>query len=203
VAGYANVLLGDFFYVDGGGPSAEGFNLVRIEADPHRFAGAKRTFYASAVGGTGIDGREPLPTAWAQRYFNGGSFSGATELIVWRDLEGAGGLVTCGSLPTWFPLGQASLEAFDEQEHVAYLDGGLPPFPLAANRTPVSASYLAVPYAFGWFFFDLQKPLPAQQASGTAPQAWMGAISGASRGYRIGVEGTPLDNGCAPGASAP
>jgi hypothetical protein len=212
VAGYDNVLLGDFFYVDGSAPAAQGFNMVRIEADPSRFAGSSRTFYRTLVHGSGADGREPLPTLWAQRYFNGGPFAGATELIVWRDTETPGAPVPCNSQPAWFPMPQGVLVAYDEQEHPAFLTGGCGeaiicdnppppprPFPLAANRTPMNTFGVPVPFAFGWLFLNLQTAVSAD----TASQAWVVGISSAGGGYRIGVDATPLDNGCAPNPFVP
>jgi hypothetical protein len=212
VAGYDNVLIGDFFYVDGQRSTAEGFNLVRIEAAPSRFGPGSRTFYRTQVGGSGADGREPLPTLWAQRYFNGGTFNGGADLIVWRDSEAARAPFPCDQPPSGFPLPQVSILAFDEQESVTGIPAlcGVPcpnlppqvfPFPLAANRVTVGAKggALSPPYTSGWLALDLATGAGSLAAS----QSWVGVVVSANGHFQVAYEATPLASGCAPTSSYP
>jgi hypothetical protein len=213
VAGFANVLLGDFFYVDsvpGPGPGqipiAAGFHMVRIEADPTRFGPGSRTFYRTLVNGSGADGREPLPTRWSHRYFNGGAFGGGSDLIVWRDLETRGAPLPCGTSPAAIPLPQTAILAFDEQEHPSETPTvcGFPPCPPLAPPLPLAANHLAMraggaalplPFSFGWILFDLDTGFHSPSTS----QAWAGVILSANGGFQLGFDGMPLDSGCAPG----
>jgi hypothetical protein len=209
VAGYANVLVGDFFYLGSQGPSAAGFNLVRIEADPVRFGPGSRTFYSSLVRGSGADGREPLPAVWATRYFNGGAFVGETDVIVWREDPAPGQYVACGSSPpSTFPMGQAAIVALDEQEHAVTIPaacnpnpcqppppaGEAFPFPLAANHLRIGADHpnFTLPFAAGWLLLNLDRS-PDQLDS----QAWVGVVLGSDGGFQLGFDGTPLLGGCA------
>ncbi len=113
-----NVLWGDYLYVDTDNKYSDGENLVRIKAFPGAFHQGDLTFYGRYVGMSGADGRQPLPTVWGSRYVNGGTFSGGTDLVVWRDSGQAVHPFVCGANPPGFPLGFADEITFDEQEQV-------------------------------------------------------------------------------------
>ncbi len=201
-----NVLWGDFFLVDRAQNSAQGESLVRIEADPQTFGAGKPTFYSRYVAGTGIDRREPLATVWGTRFLNGGPFTGGTELIVWRDTQTVTAPFPCGGTPgLWYPMSQARIWAFDEQENPSdpfppcYVTTCPPlvyppPFPLATNRVAVGAagSDLSTPFSFGWMFLDLKS------GPGPRPQAWVGTLMSASGRFSVGYEATPFDSACQP-----
>jgi hypothetical protein len=208
VAGFDNVLWGDFFYVDPAGSFAQGDDLVRIEADPTRFSAGGATFYGRYVGGTGADGREPLPTMWANRFLNGGPFSGGTAVVVWREVPWAALPFRCITAPAGFPLSQKDLVVFDEQEHpLVQAPFPIPeqpptrpstPFPGAASREGVGGPDLPLPYAVGWLLTDLA-PLANEPADPYA-QAWLGQVSSSQGRYSVGFQGTHLNSLCATAA---
>jgi hypothetical protein len=204
VAGFDNVLWGDFFYVDPSGRFAEGDNLVRIEADPNRFAAGGVTFYGRYVNGSGADGREPLPTLWATRFLTGGAFDGGTDLVAWREVPWNGVPFVCGRAPAGFPLAQKQLIAFDEEEHPQDYGQTIPEFPpfvptpfaAAATRVQAGGASLPLPYNFGWFLADLS-PFVNAPADPYA-QGWMGQVSTSRGRYSVGFQGTALNSLCAP-----
>jgi hypothetical protein len=211
VAAYDNVLWGDFFYVDGANNFAQGENLVRLEADRARFGAGSLTFYGRYVNGSGADGREPLPIAWASRYLHGGVFDGGTSLVVWRDgpwshlpfpCPAAGPPQTPG-----YPQGQKGLLQFDEEENVTDFVNppcpvdpcpllGRTPFPAAAARVEVGGVDLPVPYDFGWMLMDLGKAVDG--GSDPFAQAWAGQVISAQGRFSVGEEGTVLASACPP-----
>jgi hypothetical protein len=206
VVGMENVLYGDFIYLDAEHNLSDGNALVAIEAAPERFGPGAPTFYRRYVGGTGADAREPLPTRWAARFFNGGAFSGGTETIAWREVGGEAQPFECGQLPRWYPVGQKQFVIFDEEEHpeVPFIcPFECPPFPFllpypaAANRTLVGGAALPVPYNFGWVFLDLNPVILGQ--FDTFAQSWVGTIHSARGRFSVGFGATPLDSGCDPG----
>jgi hypothetical protein len=203
-----NILWGDFMLLDPGNDYADGESLVRVESFPGAFRPGDLTFYGRYVGMSGIDGREPLATAWGSRYVDGGAFSGGTDLLVWRDGGGAARPFPCGSPPAPFPLRIARGVDFDEQEHVAGAIIGPPVpgparipdavFPAAANRVHVGGAMLPVPYSFGWLSFDLNAPDPAAPEGRAVRQSWLGTVMKAQGRYSVGYAGTPFDSACAP-----
>jgi hypothetical protein len=156
VAANDNVLFGDFFYLDPELNLSDGNALIAIEADPLHFQPGTRTFYGRYVGATAADAREPLPTRWAALYLNGGTFSGGTDLLYWREAGGVGQPFPCGHPPGWYPGTQRDIETFDEQEHpvTPFVFPVLPPlqppmfpFAAAAGRTLVGAGICRSPIA--------------------------------------------------------
>jgi hypothetical protein len=205
VAGFDNVLWGDFFQVDPGGRFAQGDGLVRIEARPGGFGPGSRTFYGRYVQGSGADGREPLATAWASRYLNGGPFDGGTDLIAWRSVPWAGSSFPCGTRPAGFPQAQQELFAFDEEENVQLANQTFPgipppvviltPFPGAANRVRIGGPDLPVPFDFGWLLLDLAPFVNAPPDP--YAQGWVGQVSSAQGRFSVGFQSTHLGDLCA------
>ena len=184
VANNNNVLWGDYFIVNQNSDSANGDNLVHIEATDAPAWDTGYTFYGRySVPALTIDGREPLGTAWGVRYFDGvGGFDGGTNLSVWRDATvndiddagyvcaapgGAGG-------PEWHPLNETEVVAFDEEEAWEELCGTIfggqgppvsPPdvpvdedpvcFPLETQSVAVGEGFLDPTFASGWLFLNL------------------------------------------------
>jgi hypothetical protein len=200
-------ITGEVFYVDQLHAIARGDNLVHIHADPVNAlttTSGNYTFYGTYDGFTAVDNRQPLATEFGARFVNGnfalapvvGSSSpawgmppasppaGSTSLIVWRDTKVLQGYFTCGSLPSWYPLPQEGLVAFDEQEHPQTMSAftllNFPVgFPAAAQVVPVGGSALPVSFASGWLFLDLNATVTGQvsgQTDATAAQAWVQVI---------------------------
>ncbi len=97
-----NVLWGDYFYVNSAQNFADGNTLVHIEAsatNPETSVAGQYTFYGRYDAWTAVDHREPLATNFAARYVTGGTFSGGTSLIVWRDSKVNQGPFTCPVSP--------------------------------------------------------------------------------------------------------
>ncbi len=179
IANDINELWGDYYIVDQVNAFSFGEPLVAIEADPQFNAASTPTgytFYGRYDPGlTGSDNREPLATTWATRYIENAGFTGGTDLLVWRDstTSDTQQFYACGSGPgagpSWNPLNETEVVAFDEQENAVEicfnLGGGVisppdpdvdpPCFPLETQRATVGDGNLALPYESGWMFLNL------------------------------------------------
>ena len=164
VATNDNVLFGDYMYVDPSTGAGSVQALVHIEADSTFNAASTPTgytFYGALVGGSGVDNREPLATAWAGHYFNGVGLE--TQLVAWRDPTAGpppSSAFPCGTGPDWLPLGETQVVCFDEEE--TSVDVCPTPqgscFPLATQA--VSVSDLGIPFAAGWCWLNLNEACP-------------------------------------------
>jgi hypothetical protein len=233
IAAFNNVLWGDYFYVNPTGNFAQGETLVHSEActpgngyigfvgtgtsgvNTCPFAAGDYTFYGRYVTGLGTDQRESLATTFATRYLNGGIFNGGTSLVYWRDsktVPGAPGApngpFTCGGNVTWYPLNQADVVAFDEQENSTNLcfqgDNVSPPiggadtcFPLESGRVFLQGGNIpgdnpTPPYTFGWMYINLNTTVAGGLFNPTA-QAWMTAVMDASGLFSVGYDAIKLD----------
>jgi hypothetical protein len=211
----ANVLAGDYFYVDSHLAYARGGNMVRLEADPQAFKPGDATFYELFVNGSAADGREPLPSTWSGRFLFGGAFNAGTEVVVWREAQTVPAPFACGGpLTGGFPLGVANAAVFDEQEQAEGalpcppVPGGCqvvpPPGPWATTRTQVGGPQFIVPFFFGWYVADFRsstQPPPPGAFGGR--QAWLGTDMNSNRKISVALAGTPLDSGCGPAATVP
>ncbi|HEY0511430.1 MAG TPA: hypothetical protein VGH73_05980 [Thermoanaerobaculia bacterium] len=212
-----NVLWGDYFYVSDGQNLASGNPLVHIEAsatDPQTSTAGQYTFYGRYDGWTAVDNREPLSTNFAARYVTGGTFSGGTSLLVWRDSKVNQGPFTCpvvpGARPPWYPLGQEGIVIFDEQEQPQVPQSfpvspqppqqGLTPFPAEAQRTQVGGAALPVPFDFGWLYLNLNTTVPAAgnnpPEDPAAAQAWVTVEMIAQGRFSAGFDAVQLDSAC-------
>ena len=208
-----NVLWGDYFYVQELLNFASGNPLVHVEAsptDPQTTTSGQYTFYGRYVSWTAVDNREPLATEFATRFLVGGPFTGGTDLAVWRDSKVRQGAFTCGTLPSWYPLGQEAIVIFDEQEHPQVPQTvpvspqppqqGVTPFPAESQRVSVGGTSFPVPYRFGWLFLDLNTTVgPAGSVPPEDPaaaQAWVSTILQASGRYSVGFDAIQLDSAC-------
>ena len=222
-----SLLTGEVFYVDQLHAIARGDNLVHIHAsgtDPLTSTSGNYTFYGSYNGFTALDNRQPLPTEFGARFVNG-NFTlgpvvtptspawgmppaspppGSTSLIVWRDTKVAQGYFSCNVPPSWFPLPQEGLVAFDEQEHPQVVSGStlftFPiGFPAAAQVVQVGGSQLPVSFASGWLFLDLNATVSGQvsgQTDAAAAQGWVQVIEqNGSQIFNIIHRAQALDSG--------
>lgn len=204
-----NVLWGDFFLVEPGESFAHGDPLVHIQAFDELAGEGTPTFYGNLLGSDSADAREPLPSVFATRYFAGGAFEGGTELLVWRDPGPAPQTpVACGENPSWFPIQDHRILAFDEQESVMEIcqPCGLcdppppPPFdqpwcaPLTTQRLPVGentsfSDAIWVPDDFGWLWMDLDDGRFVEEPR---HQAWVTTVHRANGLFSVGFQAAPL-----------
>ena len=220
-----NILWGDYFYVNSAENFASGETLVHIEACsapsvgngagncPFSFAAGDYTFYGRYNAVAGQDQREPLASTFASRYINGGSFNGGTDLIVWRDSKtrpvGTNGTRTCGLAPSWYPLNQSDVVAFDEIENPTDLcfqgDNVSPPtggantcFPLEAQRVSLLGGNFGddplPPAPFGWIYLNLNHTLAAGDPYPGVAQNWVSTDMKAEGRFEVGFDAIQLDN---------
>jgi hypothetical protein len=242
IADTRNILWGDYFYVNSAQNFAQGETLVHVEscntppANPAvtapyvgfvgngagfcPFTPGEYTFYGRYAAVAGQDQREPLSTTFATRYINGGVFNGGTDLIVWRDSKtiptGANGPHSCATVPSWFPLNQSDVVAFDEQENPTDLcftgDVVSPPlggaetcFPLEAQRVSLSGGNLigsdpTPPTPFGWIYLNLNSTVSGITYPAANPaimQNWVTAVMDADGRFSVGFDAIQLDSACA------
>ena len=228
-----NILWGDYFYVNSAENFASGETLVHIEACtggtaapifsgyvgngaghcPFAFAAGVYTFYGRYNSVDGQDQREPLASTFASRYINGGAFNGGTDLIVWRDSKtrpvGANGTHSCSSAPSWYPLNQSDVVAFDEIENPTDLcfqgDNVSPPtggantcFPLEAQRVSLLGGNFGddplPPAPFGWIYLNLNHTLASGDPYPGVAQNWVSTDMKAEGRFEVGFDAIQLDN---------
>ncbi|HVT59684.1 MAG TPA: hypothetical protein VHR45_14940 [Thermoanaerobaculia bacterium] len=234
-----NVLWGDWAIVNAAQNFAQGGDLVHIEAAPSVGAGTggggnwgtygsdpatttsgRYTFYGRYTGlgpnfFTAIDNREPLATTFATRFLNGGTFSGGTSLLVWRDSKVNQSPFACPVNPTvrpcWYPLGQEGIVIFDEQENpftptvqpISPQPPGttLIPFPAETQRTVVNGASFPVPFNFGWLFLDLNTTVACAATrppvDPAAAQAYVVSTLASNGHFAVGIDAIKLDSACA------
>ena len=196
-----NTLWGDYFYHNNALTLAEGHPLVHITADaanPFTSTAGRYTFYGKFDSWTAIDNRVPLATNFAARYAN--AYPLSSDLIVWRDSKVSTFPFTCGTLPSWYPLGATSIIAFDEDDHASVLPTTA--FPAVAQRVAVGGSALPSPYSYGWLFLDLNTTVAAAgnnpPIDPRADQAWVTVTQYFANGQQagLGYEAIRFDNAC-------
>ena len=223
-AGNSNLLWGDYTVTDPTNNFEWGGSLVHIEscggpiavgngAGLCPFAPGDYTFYGRYVAFTAADQREPLATNFAVRYANGGPDSADTDFTVWRDTKlpptGANGKHNCKKDPSWFPLAQTDVVAFDHQENPVDLcfltDNVSPPIggpqtclPLATQRASIAdgttlGASLDVPFSSGWLFLNLNHVVAGDPLPGLA-QAWVEVAQTSQGRFAAGFHALPLDN---------
>lgn len=190
--GDPNTLWGDFFYVDARSDFAQGEAAVALPRDAERLGRSSYTFYGRFDGFDGADATAPLASTWTTRFLSGGPFDGGTQLVVWRDSPT--GLIErplCGSAPSWFPLGSASVVVFDEDENAFDMPGGLAQLCPGGNTGALAfACPVVAPVPFGAVLLDLAHP------DGTPGQAVVTSLISAEGRYSVQQRATPLDDLC-------
>ncbi len=196
-----NHLTGEVFYVDPSNAISRGGNAVQIHADiggqsnpatpdPLVTTSGNYTFYGRLNGFNASDQRQPLSTNFVARYNPGGTGSsgwrpmgpapGRASLIVWRDPKVAQAPFACNTTPSWYPLGQENITAFDEQEHPQTFSSGTP-FGLATQMVQVGGAALPVTATSGIIYLDLNTVvIGAVGPTGdmAAAQGWVQVIDG-------------------------
>lgn len=217
VASRENRFWGTVTYLDPAGNSAQQESLVHIEAcdpgdltKPCPTGNGSYTFYGSLVGFDGSDDREPLASTFAASFLNGGAFDGGTRLTVWRDTKTDPGTIfgtDCAAVrPSWYPLGERSIRAFDEQENPTdicpvALPTSPPTFqrdclPLATQVTPVGGEDLPVFELFGWLELDLDLPAASDEGAPEPSQAWVVVLHTAAGRFSTAADAIQLDSAC-------
>jgi hypothetical protein len=222
-----NVLWGDYFFVNSAQNFADGNSLVHIEASPgtgtsgfntypapgspETTVNGQYTFYGRYDAWTAADNREPLATNFGARFVNGGTFTGGTNYLVWRDSKINQTPFDCDTQPPWYPLA-SSMVIFDEQEHPQVPQSfpvspqpqnpGLVPFPAESQRTFVGGPALPVPYDFGWIYLNLNTAVTVPPANVSPPedpgaaQAWVSVNMNANGRFSVGYPAIKLDSAC-------
>ncbi|HZF13659.1 MAG TPA: hypothetical protein VFE33_33115 [Thermoanaerobaculia bacterium] len=185
-----NVLWGDYAYVDGKSGRAESQTAVAVVADPDFFTGGAYTFYGRYVGFDGRDDRMPLSSLYYTRFFDGGTFAGGTDLVVWRDNRQASVAPSaCAKGPSWSPLGEYQLVVFDEEENAAQLQSSNA-FPLTTQRMHVGTPALPTQAKAGWLMLDLW------HQDGTHAQGWVTVMQSSAGRFSSGHEAMRADDLC-------
>lgn len=205
--GNRNIIWGDWFIVEPDQNFAQGDSMVAFEAvnDPIQQATAfvNGTFWGRCFGNgvyptVNADNREPAPSTFGATYFDNAAFTGGTDFIVWRDsrtttVDG----FSCAAGPSFYPIPQDQVVAFDEQENPE--EGGctispcpeeLPLFPAEAQR--VAVSDLGFSPQSGWVWMNLE------QYGGLHGGAWVVPIYKADGRYSAGIAATQVESTCQP-----
>ena len=191
LASDANVLWGDYTYINSKRNTSDGQTAVAIVADPDVLnTGGTYTFYGRYVGFDARDNRVPLSSLYYARYVDGGTFSGGTDLVVWRDNRRAAVAPTsCDTAPNWSPLGEMQLVIFDEEENPREV-GNSNAFPLTTQKVHVGGATRPVAQPFGWMMLDLW------HRDSTHAQAWVSVIMSAEGRFSTGNEALRADDLC-------
>jgi hypothetical protein len=216
-----NVLWGDYFQVNSAAAFADGNPLVHIEASPTNAETTTVNFYTfygryDTPAWNAADNREPLATNYAARFINGGTFTGGTDFIVWRDSKVNQGPFTCPAQtgrPFWFPLGQEGIVIFDEQEHPQVpqqfpvspqpQNPSLVSFPAETQSTHVGGASLPVPFDFGWIYMDLNTTVTGATNNPLDPaaaQAFVTVRMTSQGKFSVGYDALHLDSACSAGS---
>ncbi len=204
VANNNNVLWGDYFIVNPIDHLAQGFTLVHLEADDTLACpapdGTPLTFYCRYAPG-GADNREALGSSYAVRFVTGGTFTGGTDRVSYRDPGSIGVPRSCTTGPATV-FGQSLITVFDEAENPIVVSTGGPsgepapqeqaPFPWEANRTTVGGPLDVGSYLFGWLLLDLGGAQTGDETEKT--QAYVVAVMEASGRFSVGLDAIQLDN---------
>jgi len=195
-----NVLWGNYYYQDAVNNFAQGEPMVHIEAsdtDPLVTTPGNFTFYASYVGGTARDRREPLATKWSSPFSTAGPGSGAL-LIYWRDVRAMGAPVSCYMGPDWFPLSHAGVVVWDDAANSQQPTMAWDALGLACGRIDVGRSYgIPVFSEQGWVFLNLNLDLNVPPF-GTRSQSFVTTLLYSEGRYSSGAVSTPLESAAGP-----
>jgi hypothetical protein len=191
-----NHLTGEVYYVDPSNSISRGGNVVHIHSpesgitDPIVTTSGNYTFYGRLNGFTAVDQREPLSTSFSARFNPGGAANSwriptpaaaRATLIVWRDPKVVQAPFACGEeIPAWYPLGQESITAFDEQEHPQSITG-VTPFPAATQMVQIGSATLPVSFTSGILWLNLNTTVTGTAGPTNdmaAAQAWVQVIDG-------------------------
>jgi hypothetical protein len=221
VTSFQNVIWGEYMMVDLGKEFAFADSLVHILADwttvsdPDIDVG-RYTFYGRFNAWTAADQREPLSTRFQTRFIAAKDFKSVakarrrpflppgTELIVWRDPKTpTANPFNCASKPSWFPLSQAQIVFFNEQEALEQPPFSALPFPGVTQRVTVGSTDLPVTFYSGMVHLNLNTfvigALGPPLLDPSTTQAWVTVVQRALQGpnggrYEAGFRAIRLDS---------
>jgi hypothetical protein len=204
-------MWGQYFLVDqkpGGTRTAKGDAMVHIRAgaivgggatDPQITTPGEYTFYSRFNGSAATDQRQPLATKFIARYSvipRDRLFSKGTSLIVWRDPKvSTVAAFPCGTTPSWFPLGQEEIIAFNDEEDPVAITSS--PFGAATQLVTMNGPALPLPFETGALYMNLNTLVADAPATPTedpaAAQAWVTAVYDGKRSSNL-VRAIALDS---------
>jgi hypothetical protein len=227
---FDNVLIGDYQDINPNpatGNYAGGNPLVHIRAVPE--GGPAGTFVATnlpftfydryTAGAPGptpanrkFDRRQPLPSAWAARYIQGGTGAFNTNFKIWR--EGySNGACSAAGLASNGNITIAEIVRFDEHENATVLSNGIispaPGQPGTSETQALSTSSAFFPGPStsgdvgGWMYLNLNNGGSATYSAvraGGPSQNWVIVSMFAEGRYSVDFDAAWLGNGCSPAA---
>jgi len=204
---FDNVLTGDFQQLWSIG-YASSAPLVHIRAIPEGGAAGAvvatalpHTFYERSVPVPKSDRRQPLPSAFAARFINGGTGAFNTTLRVWREALTTGTCSGPQAARSNLNLPMTELVRFDEHENATIANYTCPfecppgppgtpvTFSLGANNVSLLPPFSSSGDVGGWLVLNV------------GAQTWVTASMYAAPTYSSEAMATPLGNGCSPPAA--
>jgi uncharacterized repeat protein (TIGR01451 family) len=193
IATNQNALLGEYFIVDPSQNQIDGDLAVHLQADAEAFSPDRYTFYSRYSGGA--DNRQPLGQAYAVPYTDTAPFPDGTRIVVWRDTKSPEKAArSCGTHPSWSPLGQSGVLAFDRQENDALLPAAARSFPLATQLAVAGGPALPLVFHSGWLLLDLGHD--ATSLFGRDAQAWVTVQRKSVGHFTLSTRSFRLDDLC-------
>ncbi len=222
---FDNVLTGDYAWINPNpttGNSASGSPLVHIRAIPEGgTAGASAlvelpyTFYDRYTPRTNpkMDRRQPLPSAFAARFIQGGTGAFNTEFRIWREGVTGGENVACSSYQknglTTTAMIVPDIVRFDEHEN--------PTISASSIRVLVQTTTVVLPAASsvatssgifpplstsgdvgGWMYLNLSNKGSSAYSTARHSQNWVVLSMSAEGRYSWAGDAAWLANGCSP-----
>jgi hypothetical protein len=208
VADTRDILWGDYEILDKTKKVARADALVHVRStqtfqgvDPEVGDAGQYTFYGRFESVAGKVARQPLATKFAAPYANRGKkdkfFPQGTALTVWRDPKVSDAdPFPCGTRPSWYPLGQEEVLAFDAQENVEVVAPGAA-FGAATQRVQVDGPSLPISFLEGWLYMNLNTtvagaPIPAEDPA--AAQAWVTVDKNSKGKFSVQTRAIPIDS---------
>lgn len=205
---FDNVLTGDYERIapeKDTGNFAGGSPLVHIKAVPEGGTASTYstdlpyTFYDrfTSLNARRVDRRQPLPSAFAARFIQGGTAEFFTDFMIWR--EGTASMTRgCPSANAALPV--AAAVRFDENENPTASAVGSSSLPVAASLSTTSSVFppLAGVSLSGWMLLNLDTHSLLSASGNVRPsQNWVVVHLAAEGRYGVDYDATALANGCA------
>lgn len=190
---------------------------VRAEGqDALLTADGSYAFYRRFEGPTSTSFRQPLATTFFVPFDNAVKdplYPQGTSYVVWRDPKVAStAAFDCNTKPSWYPLHQDDMVAFDEQENAEDLSFFPPtppappnpvlPFPAATQKAKLDTAAFPVSFTRGQIYLNLNDFVAQANdvPSGTSPgimQNWVTVVRDSKSKYSVGTRGIHLDSATA------